>query len=102
MPITIFIEIAIGVVLVWFFLAVAAMAVQEWLANLLRWRARDLEQTIGSMLADEDLAKEFYDHPLIQSLSMRAGIFARWIAKLRGLNSKRPAYIPDRTFALAV
>jgi hypothetical protein len=36
MPITIFLEIALGVVLVWFFMAVAAMAFQEWLSNLLR------------------------------------------------------------------
>ena len=102
MPITIFIEIAIGVVLVWFFLALAAMAVQEWLANLLRWRARDMQKTIGAMLADPDLAEQFYDHPLIQSLSMRCGFFARLLSRIRGENRPLPSYIPDRTFALAL
>lgn len=102
MPITIFIEIAIGVVLVWLFVAIAAMATQEWLSNLLRWRASDLERTIRDMLADEDLAEQFYDHPLIRSLSMRSGFFARQLAKLVGQSSPRPSYIPDRTFALAL
>jgi hypothetical protein len=52
MPITVFIEVAIGLVLVWLFLALAVMAVQEWIAALDRTRAKGLQQAIREMLEE--------------------------------------------------
>jgi hypothetical protein len=50
----------------------------------LKFRARDLEKGIGKLLNNEDLAKEFFDHPLIKPLG------------------ETPSYIPARTFSLAL
>ena len=49
-------EVVIGLVFVWLILSTATMQVGEWIANLLRWRANDLEKAIKRMLNDADLA----------------------------------------------
>ena len=62
-------EVAIGLVFMWLIISVAAMSVQEWIADLLEWRANDLEGAIRKMLASPELAKEFYNHQIIRGLS---------------------------------
>lgn len=79
-------EVVIGLVAAWLTLSVAVSQVQEWFSSLLGWRAKDLEKTIGSMLVDGQLAKAFYNHPYIQSLSEPG--------KNRG-----PSYIQASTFS---
>ena len=79
-------EVVIGLVAAWLTLSVAVSQVQEWFSSLLGWRAKDLEKTIGSMLVDGQLAKAFYNHPYIQSLSEPG--------KDRG-----PSYIQASTFS---
>ena len=81
-------EVVIGLIFTWLVLSTAAMQVQEWIAGFLRWRANDLEKTIGKMLNDGDLTRLFYDHPLIHSLSGEQG----------DKNSK-PSYIPANKFS---
>jgi hypothetical protein len=61
-------EVAIGLVFLWLVLSIAAMSFQEYLANALKWRARELEKAIVQMLSSEDLARRFYQHPLIANL----------------------------------
>ncbi|MFA5873777.1 MAG: hypothetical protein WC832_07405 [Anaerolineales bacterium] len=55
-------EVAIGLVFMWLVISVAAMSVQEWIANLFEWRKKDLEGAIHKMLANPELEKEFYNH----------------------------------------
>ncbi|MCK4472813.1 MAG: hypothetical protein KAW49_13615 [Anaerolineae bacterium] len=93
MSISIFLDIAIGVVFVWLMLAVGVMALQEWYAAAMKWRANDLKDAIKGMLTDDDLANEIYKHPLIQALSKPSK---------PGEDRRPPSYIPDRTFALAL
>ncbi len=81
-------EVAIGLVFVWLVLSTATMQVGEWIANVLKWRAKDLEKTIKRMLNDEDLAELFYDHPLIRSLSEE-----------KENQNTRPSYIPANKFS---
>ncbi|NOY98677.1 MAG: hypothetical protein GXP40_05670 [Chloroflexi bacterium] len=88
MDIGIIIEVAIGLVVVWFVLSLTAIQIQEWLAGFFRFRARDLEEAIGQMLSNPKLAEEFYEHPLIQGLTKKPGA--------------KPSYIPAREFALAL
>lgn len=95
MPITVYLEIAIGVVFVWIMLSMGVSALLEWFAGIRKWRANDLEAAIKNLLekADKDdsansLASELYSHPLIESLSSKVG----------GL----PSYIPKKTFGLAL
>jgi hypothetical protein len=79
-------EVVIGLVFVWLVLSTATMQVGEWIASALKWRARDLEKTIGRMLNDNDLTRLFYDHPLIRSLSEEK-------------QDTGPAYIPANKFS---
>jgi hypothetical protein len=81
-------EVVLGLVFVWLVLSTATMQVGEWIANALKWRAKDLEKAIKGMLNDEDLTRLFYDHPLIRSLS-----------EGKQGQSARPAYIPANKFS---
>ncbi|HEX8991630.1 MAG TPA: hypothetical protein VF784_08105 [Anaerolineales bacterium] len=81
-------EVVIGLVFIWLVLSTATMQVGEWIAALLKWRARDLEKTIQRMLNDDDLSRLFYDHPLIRSLSEE-----------KPNEVTRPAYIPANKFS---
>jgi len=104
-------EVAIGIVFVWFVVSMFAMTIQEWIATTFKWRANNLEDTIRRMLDDPSFqrgfsgwwqklwsqaarskavaeyestfAKKFYDHRLIQVLS---------------LPSKKPSYISAGKF----
>jgi hypothetical protein len=61
-------EVAVGLIFMWLVLSIAAMSFQEYIANALKWRARDLEKAIIQMLSSEELARRFYQHPLIANL----------------------------------
>jgi hypothetical protein len=132
MPITIFLEIAIGIVSVWLFLALAVMAIQEWRAAILNTRAKDLQSILRGILEDpaqvqaagqsvQTIVHLLYEHPMIQSLA--EPLTARQAARLQkrkengkpiqramefkdaaGHSSWRwlPSYIPTQTFALAL
>ena len=84
-------EVVIGLVFIWLVLSTATMQVGEWIANLLKWRSTDLEKTVRRMFGDEDLARLFYDHPLIRSLS------ADQVSP-----DARPSYIPANQFSTAL
>src|SRR5688500_19408850 len=60
-----------GVFIVCALLGLATFFVQDWMSSLLRWRYDLLADTIRNMLADSDLTKRFFDHPLIQSLNVQ-------------------------------
>lgn len=77
-------EVAIGVVFVYLLVSLLCSAVNELLEAWLRYRARYLEQGIRQLLGDPDLAKDFFDHPLVKPLG------------------DNPSYIPARTFSLAL
>ncbi len=79
-------EVAIGLVATWLILSVAVSQIQEWISTALAWRAQNLERTIRNMLQNEQLARAFYNHPLIQSM-MEPG------------KERKPSYIPASTFA---
>jgi len=62
------VEVAIGLVFSWLLISIATMQAQEIIARITDKRATDLEKAIGNMLKNPDKLKEFYEHPLIQSL----------------------------------
>jgi hypothetical protein len=106
-------EVAIGLVFMWLIISVAAMSIQEWIANLLEWRSTDLENSIRKMLADPDLAKQFYNHQMIRGLSKDANgftkardSFANFFRRKFKLPEKvfeyKPSYIPANDFALTL
>ncbi|MGA7192958.1 MAG: hypothetical protein WBW94_04940, partial [Anaerolineales bacterium] len=83
-------EVAIGMVFVWLVLSVAAMQVQEWIGSAFAWRAQFLEKAIRNMLGSDQLVNEFYNHPLILSLSEPGKNPGQY---------RRPSYIPAGKFA---
>ena len=82
------IDVAIGLIFVYFLLSMVASHINEIVASILQWRARDLEAGIRSMLADPELADKVWNHPLIRGLA--------------GQEGRSPSYIPANTFALAL
>lgn len=80
-------EVAIGLVFVWFVISMATIQIQEIIANVFSKRSKYLEKAIKGMLGDPKKVDELYDHPLIKSLSEP---------------SKKPSYIPSNNFAMAL
>lgn len=106
-------EVGIGLVFMWLVISIAAMQLQEWIANLLKWRSSDLEQAVRKILADKDLATQFYDHQLIRGLSRDlqwnerlwqkiVNFFRTRAGKAEIVFEHRPSYIPSNDFALTL
>lgn len=64
------VQTAAGLLAVWSVLGLVTFFVEEWLSTRVSSRAKLLEATIRNMLADSDLTKRFFEHPLIQSLNV--------------------------------
>ncbi|KAF0108861.1 MAG: hypothetical protein FD146_747 [Anaerolineaceae bacterium] len=116
-------EVAIGLVFMWLIISVAAMSIQEWIANLLQWRSNDMEIVIRRMLTGENvrankavedafqnLGDLLYEHPLIKTLSKDSNWFEKTWVKFLNLFHKKstkivaghPSYIPSSKFSLAL
>ncbi len=100
-------EVAIGIIFIYFLVSIICSAIREGIEALLKTRAAYLEYGIRELLHDktpEGLAKSFYNHPLIYSLysgeynpdrsAKRPSILAN--------GANLPSYIPARNFALAL
>ncbi len=83
-------EIAIGLIFIWFVMSLAAMYIQEWIVARLQWRSNMLESAIRNLLADPALASQFYEHPLIQALHSGPD------------GNSKPSYIPANQFSMAL
>ncbi|MDR5741406.1 hypothetical protein [Caballeronia sp. LZ016] len=100
-------EVAIGIVFIYMLLSLMCTALREGLEGLLKTRASYLENGIRELLFDlkgENLAKAFYEHPLVFSLF--AGEYASpapgKIAGALTRGKSLPSYIPARNFAAAL
>jgi hypothetical protein len=99
---SIVLDVAIGISFLYLLLALIVTTVQELLATWLKLRAKNLYQSIADMLANrtsdgaianDELLKSFWAHPLIKNLRQRKP----------GSNELNfPSYIPSKTFALAL
>jgi hypothetical protein len=90
MSLTVIIQVAIGIMFVWILLALITSQIQDWVAQIFKWKASLLEQTIQGLLSgDKELKGKFYNHPLIQGLHTDDG-------------KRKPAGIPSDKFALVL
>ncbi len=83
-------DVVAGMVFIYLLLSIICTAANEIIASLFSLRGHNLAKGIANLLADKrikGLDELFYDHPLIKSL-------------YRG--KRKPSYIPDHTFALAL
>ena len=105
-------EIAIGIILLFFLVSTLCTAVREGIEAKLKTRAAYLEQGIRELLNDftgTGMAKSLYDHPLISGLFNGA---YKTLAKGNETTLKRPdllaggkdlpSYIPSKNFARAL
>jgi hypothetical protein len=80
-------DVAIALIFIYFLLATIASYVNEQVAALLNWRAKDLKAGIHKLLNEPGLVDRVMNHPLIKGISQgKAG----------------PSYVPASTFALAL
>jgi hypothetical protein len=111
------VDVAIGLIFLFFLLSLICSTVNEIIAGVLSWRARFLEDGIRSMLAGsgpqdavDDLLDRVAEHPLIQGKvatpqegepkGLRGGL-----AKLRAkvvVRRRFPSYLNNKTFAMSL
>lgn len=91
--ITTIVGFAISMAFLFLMLSAACSAIQEIVANLLRWRASTLERGLAGLLMSSEFKEIVYNQPLIQGLCSPGP---------RGEFSRRPSYIPATTLALAI
>ena len=90
-------DVAIGLIFLFFILSLICSSINESVAYALGWRAKTLREGVTNLLSGNatitpegrSLARLVYEHPLVQGLA-RPGS-KRW-----------PSYIPSRTFVAAL
>lgn len=88
-------DTAIAMTLIYFLLSLVVTALTEVIAtHILRLRSRTLYNWVVGVVRNPDTAAAFYNHPLIRTLEEVSGNTLNPIRK--------PSYIPNRTFAIAV
>jgi hypothetical protein len=107
-------EVAIGLVFMFFILSLMMTSAREIIEGWLQTRAIHLERGVRELLKDQSgggLARQLYDHPLISSLFRGdydpQKLTGRWLKrndswKRVPFRSNLPAYIPARNFAAAL
>ncbi|WP_254175058.1 hypothetical protein [Planktothrix pseudagardhii] len=96
-------DVAIGLFFIYLILSLLASGIQELIATILEWRAKQLKEAIKILLGDNEasdpsaqqaqkIADDLWNHPLIQSLNQR---------KIRR-SSFGPSYISSKMFAAAL
>src|SRR5579863_3310386 len=103
------IDIAIGIVFLFLLLTFVASALLEIISKALNWRAKNLHDAIGVMLADSRLLtpSDVYRNPLVLALSRDACSISRWdvLERMGWREHQRmvpPSYIPPATFSAVV
>jgi hypothetical protein len=80
-------EVAIGLALVYFILALLCTTLNEWVTGAQGLRGKTLVRGVKQLLGDE-LSSKVLQHPLVKSMS--------------GTKGKPPSYLEPRQFALAI
>lgn len=110
-----FVEIGIGLSLLFVLLSLICSQGAETLSRWLSWRSRFLEEGIQELLQDRALADRVYRHPLIKGLGRKIPFapngFVQRVARALSLQRRmereldvwsKPSYIPSHLFARAL
>jgi len=87
-----FLDIAIGLVVIYLVLSLLASEIQEIITVVLEWRAKHLQASIINLVSGK-LTAQIYDNPLIKSLNQKA-LFRK--------KSAGPSYMPKEIFTAAL
>jgi hypothetical protein len=97
-------DVAIGLVFIYFFLSLVCSVLNEAWAGLIKKRSRMLEQAISSLLKDDQALTKLYEQPLFLGTSPK-GFFKSLFGSLLpvpSLKPKSPSYISSRSFVLSL
>src|SRR3954468_22240716 len=112
-----FVDIAIGLVLMYLVLSLICTTVNELIASGLKWRAKSLSKAVTQLIDNEELRKAFYNSGLISNAktASRGGepppSVPEAAAPAKGAeagpagkpkDTGHPSYLDGRTFALAL
>ncbi|HLM73473.1 MAG TPA: hypothetical protein VK459_12295, partial [Polyangiaceae bacterium] len=110
-----FVEIGIGLSLLFVLMSLMCSHATETISRRLNWRSRFLEDGIRELLQDVAMADRVYRHPLIKGLGRKIpfgpGSFLFRAARLLSLHRRmdreldvwsKPSYIPSHLFARAL
>lgn len=81
-------DVGIGLILMYLILSMLCTTINEFVATFLSLRSKLLKKALTEIIDDPDLNRDFYNHGLIASLSMKA--------------NAHPSYLAGRTFATAL
>jgi hypothetical protein len=106
-------DVAIGLIFVFFILSVVCSGINEAIASAARWRAQDLERGLWELLQDPTRGSEALDklkahpliHPMLNPQHKDAADAAPASETGRPKTTRKtafPAYIPSRTFTSAL
>lgn len=93
-------DVVFGLIFAYLVLSLICSALNETLSSIFAWRADFLREGIANLLDDPDvtgLAKEIYEHSLIQSVTR-----SRRRRFLRKEATRYPSYLPKDMFSLAL
>jgi hypothetical protein len=85
-------DVAIGMVMIYSLLSLLCSTINEGISSFFALRAATLQKGLENLLGS-DLAKQVYDHHLVQGLVQKDLVF-------RG--KRKPSYIPTRTFVVTL
>src|SRR5262245_4394474 len=106
-------DVALGLIFVFFVLALVCSGINEAIASRLRWRAQDLERGVWELLQDptqgsaalENLKKHPLIAPMLNPENKGRAAPAPPLKDGRPKTSRKtdfPSYIPSRTFVTAL
>ena len=98
-------DVAIGLVTVYFFLSVLCSAIIEIFTSLTKKRARMLSEGILSLLQDPKALHKLYEQPLFMGNSTPKNIIKSLLGSFVPLSLKKktyPSYISSRSFVLSL
>lgn len=117
------VEVAIGLVVVYFLVSMASSQILEWVSQVLHWRSHDLESAIRGMILNQSVEPRMFSGLAGKVRGLAQGVYRRVTGKtapehpaeeiikrlyghplIKPLAKAgiKPASIPARTFALAL
>jgi hypothetical protein len=84
---------AVSMIFLFLMFSAGCSAVQEIVANLMRWRAKTLEKGLAGLLLSEQFKESLYKTPLLEGLCSPDPM---------GRLTRKPSYIPSATLAMAI
>ena len=110
-------DVAIGLIFVFFILAIVCSGINEAFASAFRWRAQELERGLWELLRDPDATEnatealeKLKSHPLVKPMLNPTNKVSAQLSPPLGKNGRPktsrktdlPSYIPSRTFTSAL